>query len=258
MRNRRILILVAAIAVALAWLYFVYPAARTPAPARVAAAPTPPPAPPVAATPPVDVPAAPTEPAPADSATRPKRAPESSAAADDAGEPVAPAQTPEPEQETPVTPPADPEKAADLFADQLAKQEAESGENQLPNPARDLWKRFDQEKADDTWSPASTDQLQGSLDEWIDGLPDGTGDHVALVHVECRATLCQILAADNDLANQSSRAEAGQEWQQAIANLQGQPWWSQMGFTDMTTQVTSNDGYVLYTTYLLRRTPPAQ
>jgi hypothetical protein len=250
MRNRRLLILIAAIAVVAAGAYVLMPrsASESAAPAVAVR-----PAPSVAA------PAAPPEPAQTAPVAPDREAPPSKATKlpdpADGGEeaaPVAPAAAPEPEQEPPGIPPADPEKAADLFADILAKQETEpSGPNALPNPARDLWKKFGEEKADDAWSPAATGQLQDSLDEWIDGLPDGTGDHVALVHVECRATLCQVLAADNDLAGQSSRADAGQEWQQAIAQMRSQPWWNDSGFTDMTTQITSSDGYTLYITYLL-------
>lgn len=242
MRNKRLLILGLLIAAVLLWLYVVFPS--TPKPPAAVAKTTieaPPRAPPVAL------------PEPPKAEPVPEPAPPKPAVA--VSEPVVVEETALSE-EPPATPPADPDKAADLFADQLAKQESEPEEGRLPNPARDLWKRFDKEQKDDSWSGAATDHLQDALDAWIDDLPDDMGGHVALVHVECRATLCQILAADNDLNGQSNRAESSQEWQQAIASLREQPWWSETGFSDMTTQVTSSDGYTLYTTYILRNAPP--
>jgi hypothetical protein len=246
MRNQRLIVIGALIVVALVWLYFVMPVAPEPrAIARAA------PAPVVAEKPP--------EPAPA---PEPVAAPPHV----EAPPPVAVAETPpapDPEPEAPpaegakeVVPAADPDKAADLFADLLTKQDTESDENKLPNPARDLWKRFDKETQDADWAAAAAKHLQDTLEEWIDALPEEAGDHVVLVHVECRATLCQVLAADNDIAGQGARAEVSQEWQQVIAGLRNQSWWGESGFTDMTTQVTSSEGYVLYTTYLLRAAAP--
>lgn len=257
MRNPRLLVIGALIAVALIWLYFVLPRAPAerpaPPPAAAVAAPPRPVAKHVAAEPPVapptlppSVPVAPPVVPPGDDPPHLEPVPADPAA--ERGEAVA-------EEEPPATPPADPDRAADLFADLLAEQEAESEKDRLPNTARDLWKRFDQEKPDEEWSGAATPKLQDSLDQWVGELPEGTSDHIALVHVECRASLCQVLAADNDLSGQGARAQSGQEWQQAIAGLRNQPWWSESGFTDMTTQVVTTDGYVLYTTYLLRGTP---
>ncbi|HEY0180398.1 MAG TPA: hypothetical protein VGC30_12330 [Dokdonella sp.] len=248
MRNPRVLILGVLAAAVLAAAYALAP--RTPpaaAPAAATTAPASPPPAPVAAPPPplAEATATPSESAPAPPAT------------DDA-EPApaaAPADSDAP-AETPATPPADPDRATDLFAALLAEQEAEPEQGRLPDPARDLWKRFDGEQKDGAWSAPAEAHLQNALDEWLDGLPEGMGDHLALVHVECRATLCQVLAADNDLAGQGARAESGQEWQQAVAALRGQPWWSESGFTDMTTQVTARDGYMLYTSYLLRGDVP--
>lgn len=255
MRNSRLLVLGALIAAALVWLYFVLPRAPVerraakpdPAPA-VAAAPSRPAVPHVAAEPP---PAAP----PALPPTVPVAPPVVPPGDEPPHAEAVPAEPETAEDEPPATPPADPDRAADLFADLLAEQEAEPEKDRLPNTARDLWKRFDEEKPDEAWSGAATPKLQDSLEQWVGELPEGTGDHIALVHVECRASLCQVLAADNDLSGQGARAQSGQEWQQAIAGLRGQPWWSESGFTDMTTQVVTTDGYVLYTTYLLRGTP---
>ena len=135
-------------------------------------------------------------------------------------------------------PPIDSDQAADLLADLIARQEAATDESGVPNVTAQTWKKFDQEQADPEWSEPTTQQIEQTLDQWIAGLPDDVRDHIAVIHVECRATLCQILAADNDIDTQNERAQAGQEWQQAIASLPGQPWWNELGFVDASTQVT--------------------
>ncbi|HEY6986637.1 MAG TPA: hypothetical protein VH375_11185, partial [Rhodanobacteraceae bacterium] len=85
-------------------------------------------------------------------------------------------------------------------------------------------------------------------------------DHVDLIHVECRQSLCQILAADDDMAGQTERAQSSQEWQQAITTLPQQPWWTELGFVDLVTAVDNDEasGYVLYQTYLRREAKPPQ
>jgi hypothetical protein len=81
---------------------------------------------------------------------------------------------------------------------------------------------------------------------------------MALIHVECRATLCQILAADDAPSSQSDRAEASQEWQQAFATLPQQPWWASLGFVDYQAMVANDpSGYLLYQAYLRREVKPA-
>jgi len=154
----------------------------------------------------------------------------------------------------------DVDHAADLLADWIAREDTAAGESadataDAPaNPAQQAWKTFDQEKADPQWSEASAQQIEATLDQWLAALPDEVKQHIDVVHVECRETLCQILAADNDGATQAERAQSGQEWQQAIATLPQQPWWTEFGFVDLVTMVAGSDenGYVLYQSYLRR------
>lgn len=159
--------------------------------------------------------------------------------------------------ETAGPPPIDTDQAADLVADQIAQQEAASEESGQPNPTAQAWKKFDGETADPEWSEPTAQQIEQTLDQWLAGLPDDVREHIAVIHIECRATMCQILAADNDIDTQNERAQAGQEWQQAIASLPGQPWWNELGFVDASTQVTSSEGHTLYMTYLRREVKPA-
>ncbi len=151
-------------------------------------------------------------------------------------------------------------RAADLLADWMAKQDTASSEDaEIPKTVQAL-RSFDQEASDPEWSAPTAQQIEASLNAWLDGLPDDVRDDVDLIHVECRQTLCQILAADADMAGQNARAQSSQEWQQAITTLPQQPWWSGLGFIDLVTAVDNDEasGYVLYQTYLRREVKPPQ
>lgn len=255
MRHTRLPILFVLIAAALAWLHFALrsPPGEAPAP-TASTAPEPAPKPAIAR-PATAMTAAAAEPPPPTIALPPtiEVAPLKIPPGDDpAPEPPPPAD----ETNDAKTPPIDANRAAELFADLLARQDTEPADGAAHDPARELWKRYDGEPPDDTWAPAATARIEGALDAWLDALPEDAGDHVALVRVECRATLCQVLAADNDAAGRAARADAGQEWQQAIAALHAQPWWNESGFGDATVQVLSRDGYELYAAYLPRTVTP--
>jgi hypothetical protein len=151
-------------------------------------------------------------------------------------------------------------RAADLLADWMARQDTASGDDaEIPKTVQAL-RTFDQEAGDSDWSGPTAQQIEASLDAWLDGLPDDVRDHVDLIHVECRQSLCQILAADDDMAGQTARAQSSQEWQQAITTLPQQPWWTELGFVDLVTAVDNDEasGYVLYQTYLRREAKPPQ
>jgi hypothetical protein len=156
-------------------------------------------------------------------------------------------------------PDIDLDHATDLLADMIARAENASEGDHLPNATVQTLKKFDQESADANWSQNAEQHIDASLGEWMAALPDDAQAHLALIHVECRATLCQVLAADNDPESQGERSAAGHEWQQAIGSLPQQPWWHELGFVDLNTQVSSADDHTLYMSYLLREAnaPPA-
>ena len=163
----------------------------------------------------------------------------------------------EPEEAGP--PAIDTDHATDLLADMIARQETTSEGDHLPNTAVQTLKKFDQESADANWSANAEQHIETALDAWIDALPEDAQAHLALIHVECRESLCQVLAADNDPGTEGERSQAGHEWQQAIGSLPQQSWWHELGFVDLTTQVSGADGHTLYMSFLLRemKTPPA-
>lgn len=151
-------------------------------------------------------------------------------------------------------PEIDTDHATDLLADMIAREEAASDGDHLPNAVVQTLKKFDQESADANWSENAEQHIESTLDAWIGALPEDAQAHLALIHVECRETLCQVLAADNDPGSQAERSSANQEWQQAISSLPRQPWWHELGFVDLSTQVSGADEHTLYMSYLLRET----
>jgi hypothetical protein len=155
--------------------------------------------------------------------------------------------------------PIDPGHAADLLADWMAREDAASADAGAEPSGAETLSTFDHEEADPEWSEATAQQIEATLRAWLDALPENIRAHMALIHVECRQTLCQILAADADGASQAERAQASQEWQQAIATLPQQPWWASFGFVDLQTAVNTDpaSGYVLYQAYLRREVKPA-
>ena len=194
------------------------------------------------------------------------RPPEEQAADDESADDAAAEENDEAPDDTANPAAIDVDHAADLFADWIAREDAAASESAAAggdapiDPGQQAWKTFDKEDTDPQWSQASAQQIEATLDQWLAALPDEVKEHIDVVHVECRLTLCQILAADNDNATQSERAQSGQEWQQAIATLPQQPWWQEFGFVDLVTMVTGNeeDGYTLYQTYLRRDVKPPE
>lgn len=230
------------------------PVAQAPPPVRTVA---PPPAEPVVSKP-AEIPVKPTAAATENKAPEPTNPVEPPQPASE----DAPADdTADTDTESEDTGPAaiDTDHATDLLADMIAREETASEGDHLPNAVVQTLKTFDQESADANWSSNAEQHIEASLAEWIGALPEDAQAHLALIHVECRETLCQVLAADNDPGSQGERSAAGHEWQQAIGSLPQQPWWHELGFVDLDTQVSGADDHTLYMSYLLReaKTPPA-
>lgn len=272
MRTPTMIAIGGAVALAVAWLLLARMAppvapARPPAVATVPSTPAPhdataaspepatipPPAPPpvAAQTPPATPPEPEQKP---ESAAKDEPAEGSNADADTAETP-ADDDTPAEDDSGPA--PIDADRAADLMADWIASQEAEGADD--PEKIDHALRTFDDEGAGDPdWSASAEKKIETVLDEWLAGLPEEIRQHVELLRVECRITLCQILAADNDPSPVDERQQHAQEWQQAMLLLPQQPWWHELGFVDLTTTMRGNteNGYLLYQTYLIREAPP--
>jgi len=229
-------------------------AAEPPAPAPETKLPPPPqvpmpePAKPEAESPPTDLPA---------DVPKPEEPVESEPIADAASADAETSEASEPSDEADADT-IDVDRAADLFAEWMARQDT-AGDGAEALPGVQNLRTFDQESPDPEWSQPTAEQIEATLRQWLDALPAQVRAHIEIIHVECRLTLCQILAADNDMASQSERAQAAQEWQQAIATLPQQPWWNELGFVDLVTSVNSDEasGYLLYQTYLRREVKPS-
>ena len=261
MRTPTMIAIGGAVVLAVAWVLLSRTADEpkpAPAPARVVAA-TPSPPPPEPAAAPAPLPAAPpkVEPPPVDPPPPPAETNDAPASDEPAAD-AAPDDDGSDDQQGP--PPLDANQAADLLADWLARQEAEGADD--ANKSDPVLGRFDGEKAegDPDWSAQAKQHIEATLNEWLANLPDEIRDHVQLISVECRETLCQILAADNDPESQVTRSAHSQEWQQAVGLLPQQPWWAELGFGDMRSSMITNDehDYLLYQTYVLRAAPPPE
>jgi hypothetical protein len=279
MRTPALIAIVAVAALAVAWLLLTRspqtPVAATPA--TSAPAPLPPPAPAVsdereAAAVRAQTTIPPPEPGPVGAKSLPERTGESpkkpaeSAATESAGGDEVgistddvPSDEPEPGDDDAESPSIDVDHAADLLADWMAKQDAATADDSQGLPSTRALKTFDEEEADPKWSAPTTQQIEATLHQWLDTLPEDVRDHVDVIHVECRLTLCQILAAENEITAPDEQSAPTQEWLQAIDTLPHQPWWSELGFVDFSTAVNrmEADGYFLYQTYLRRDVKPA-
>lgn len=270
MRRTLILTIAALAGLLLVWLIVVRPpqshtTAAAPAKAVVQAPPAvrtvaPPPAEPVASKP-VEIPVKPaavaTEnkpPEPPKTAEPPQPAAEDANADDSTDENGA-----DTDSDDGGPPAIDTDHATDLLADMIAREETATEGDHLPNAVVQTLKQFDQESADANWSENAEQHIEATLGAWIAALPEDAQAHLALIHVECRQTLCQVLAADNDPESMGERSAASHEWQQAIGSLPQQPWWHELGFVDLNTQVSNADDHTLYMSYLLReaKAPPA-
>jgi hypothetical protein len=215
----------------------------------------PPPEPPPVETKPASAPTAVTPPPKSSepATTGPAAGDDSEAEANDES-----ADEPESTDDDAAAPSLDVDHAADLLADWMAKDDVAGGDDAALPPSTQALKTFDQEQADPEWSAPTAQQIEAALHQWLDALPDDVRDHVDVIHVECRLTLCQILAAENEVAAPGEQSQPPQEWLQAIETLPHQSWWSEFGFVDFSTAVNriSADGYFLYQTYLRREVKP--
>lgn len=246
MRSRRLLVLGGLIAAALVWLFLALPreravpsASKPPAAAALRSSASPPQRRVMAREAQAEVPPAPVE--------LPPELPPSV--------PVAPLPEPSNEPPPPKSPPApiDAQHATDLFATLLAQQETSSDESDAMAPT---WQLFREESMDASWAPVLADEIRRSLRHWIDTLPESVRPHVAIVNVECRTTLCQILIADNGLDTLELRGAMAQDWMQGSNFLFGEPWWNEGGFIGKSMQTTFRDGHALIVTYLTRTAAP--
>ncbi len=261
---RRTLIMTIAVlsGLLLVWLIVVRVPEPTAAPAKPVVVKAPPPAatvaPPVAepvAPKPAGIPSKPlvaSETRPTEPPTPPPPAPPPAAQppADDAN--ATTDETGDAESEDSGPPEIDTDHATDLLADMIARDEAMSDGDHLPNSIAQTLKKFDGESDDANWSDNAEQHIEATLGAWLDALPEDVQAHLALIHVECRATLCEVLAADNDPGTADERAKTGHEWQQAVASLPQQSWWHELGFVDLSSQVKPAEDHMLYLSFLLR------
>ena len=148
----------------------------------------------------------------------------------------------------------DTDLATDLLVDQIAALQAQGPQSGDTGPS--VWalrRRFASEKADPEWAAQATAAVHDAIDAWYAGLPEKVRYHLALIAVDCRTSLCEILAVADDPDSAGDRINAGQDWQFVAKTWPQATWWSGLGFVDITTQTRTRDGYLLYMIYLARR-----
>ncbi|MEO8459322.1 MAG: hypothetical protein ABI451_02235 [Dokdonella sp.] len=147
----------------------------------------------------------------------------------------------------------DTNRATDLFVDQIAALQAHGPQtNDIGPSVRALRRRFADENSDPWWSAQATTAVHDAITAWYAELPEEVRYHLALIAVECRASLCEILAAADDPDSSGDRINAGQDWQVVADTWPQTEWWHDLGFVDITKQTSTRDGYLLYMIYLVR------
>lgn len=152
------------------------------------------------------------------------------------------------------TSPIDSNRAADLIADWLARQDSASGEGVESAPNMRLSRTLDDETTDADWSAAMAQKIEAALHQRLDALSGDMRDHVDLMRVECRQTICQILGAETIVTSADGHPLSGAQWPTLVDTLSQQPLWREGNFVEMSTVTNRDDasGYVLYQTYLRR------
>ena len=111
-------------------------------------------------------------------------------------------------------------------------------------PARpslpELHARLQSEPKHDTWSASTEQMIRQGLSE--------LGPNIELHTVECRQTLCEVLAFGND-------SNAAKEWQQVMGKQQG-PWRETAGITGNSQSVTGQNGRFVIVSILQRNNKP--
>lgn len=168
---------------------------------------------------------------------------DSSALKNDEGEPgISP---------TPSTPPAYGQNAPvdDFFADALGTDDDGSGAERYMGSPRELQARMSRELRDETWAPHAERDLQDFLAR------QAHAGFYESVTVECRRTLCRILATGDGavLASIPGTRNAIADWQEMLPNLRHDSAWQHFSAdTVMFTTNKEHPGRVGIVTFLKR------
>jgi hypothetical protein len=141
-------------------------------------------------------------------------------------------------------PPIDRNRALDLLADKVMKEQDEKAD------ARSVLERMKFER--NPIDPALTDTAKANLQQYFSGLDADVQQHVAIGSVECRANACQALFAANgivniDTGNGASLPRGPIDLSRTVNELMQQPWWAGSGYEIGGFSAEFRDGYALYT-----------
>ena len=117
-----------------------------------------------------------------------------------------------------------------------------------------MHEKFEAEPVDPSWSA----NIEANAKDFFDKQPSSqTSDTVS---IECRSTICEILAVAKSRA---MSAQASEQLQKTIYTSPRQSWWTAYGLVDIVTAMTlSDDGLTLVATYFtknpVKSLPPIQ
>lgn len=122
----------------------------------------------------------------------------------------------------------------------------------LPSMARLLHGEMKDEPGDAQWAAAAKAQLL----QYISAASPELLQRVEFPPVECRTTLCEVLAVTRYGLSDSEADYVVRNWQQLMDDAVKQPWWFQLGFVDFqTTMQMSPDRRSMFVTHLSRSPP---
>ena len=130
----------------------------------------------------------------------------------------------------------------DLFTNMFSHSGAKG--NAAPNAQEIMHEKFEAEPVDPNWSA----NVEPSIKDQFDNHP--SSQTVDIVSIECRSTICEILAAAKSPAQSQ---QASEQVQETIYTSPRQSWWTAYGLVDVVTAMTlGDDGRMLVVTYFTK------
>ena len=151
--------------------------------------------------------------------------------------------------------PIDVDHVADLFSERLAKlEDIDTLDDGNDLQAARQYRTFKSQSASDAHAQEVTQALREHVEDWLAQFPPERQDHIALVDVECKGSLCQILLGQNAMnfsgTTQQSGGSAGISPEELLYALNRAPWWADLHLTLAYEEMHPRKNYALYTLYL--------
>lgn len=100
------------------------------------------------------------------------------------------------------------------------------------------------EPVDSAWGPAANQQIQSYL-------ADQFGDRFDVRSIDCRTDMCEIRVAGRTLDRSQSNQDA-QDWQTQFWQMNKQPWWQTLQFSEPSCMITDTKGLPTFVCFVVR------